>query len=247
MLFRSNATNTGYDAFTDVAPYPSTPNLQYFKSFWVNVLPGAFGHTVELLIPAEQSTLSLNSTGMPVSTGAVEPVAKLDLPWYLAWLDVVVSPALAEPANASDWSIRLKVDNPVTGWNDHNSLLGELIDAKIGFDPHDVQEMTPFAEPYLTLVFPHPEWSVNAGDYASDFHPVNLKAQTWNFEIRAKPIGSKVFLSWEGNPALLKRSRLIEVTTGKTILPSDPRWTAKGYPITLKNAVQSYTWKILAP
>ena len=260
-----NATSTGYDAFTDIAPYPSTPNLQYFKSFWVNVLPGAFGHTVELLIPAEQSNLSLNTTVAPVSTGSIEQVAKLALPWYLGWLDVVVSPALAaEPltvapsavsnhvkpqmlANANDWYVRLKVDNPVTGWSDHNSLLGELIDAKIGFDPHDVQEMAPYAAPYLTLVFPHPEWVTHAGDYASDFHRFNLKAQTWNFEIRAKPIGSKVFLSWEGSPELLKRSRLVDIATGKTLLPSDPRWTAKGYPITIKNAVQAYTWKVLAP
>ena len=251
-----NATCTGYDAFTDIAPYPSTPNLQYFKSFWVNVLPGAFGHTVELLIPAEQSTLSLNTTVAPVSTGSIEQVAKLDLPWYLAWLDVVVSPAYAAPAvsnhvkpqmlaNANDWYIRLKVDNPVTGWSDHNSLLGELMDANIGFDPHDVQEMSPYAAPYLTLVFPKPEWDVNAGDYASDFHRFNLKVQTWNFEVRAKPIGSKVFLSWEGSPALLKRSRLIEIATGKIILPSDPRWKAKGYPIKLTNAVQKYTWKVL--
>ena len=253
-----NATSTGYDVFTDVAPYPSTPNLQYFKSFWVNVLPGAFGHTVELLIPAEQSTLSLNTTVAPVSTGSIEQVAKLDLPWYLAWLDVVVSPAYAAPAvsnhvkpqmlaNANDWYIRLKVDNPVTGWSDHNSLLGELMDANIGFDPHDVQEMAPYAAPYLTLVFPKPEWDVNAGDYASDFHRFNLKVQTWNFEVRAKPIGSKVFLSWEGSPALLKRSRLIEIATGKIILPSDPRWKAKGYPIKLTNAVQKYTWKVLTP
>ncbi|MFM8444419.1 MAG: hypothetical protein ACKN9W_13930, partial [Methylococcus sp.] len=33
-------------------------NLQYFKSFWVKVLPGAVGKTIELLIPAEANTLS---------------------------------------------------------------------------------------------------------------------------------------------------------------------------------------------
>ena len=102
-------------------------------------------------------------------------------------------------------------------------------------------QKAPYAAPYLILVFPHLEWVTHAGD----FHRFNLKVQTWNFEVRAKPIGSKVFLSWEGSPALLKRSRLIEIATGKIILPSDPRWKAKGYPIKLTNAVQKYTWKVL--
>lgn len=142
--------------------------------------------------------------------------------------------------------IRLNVDNYVTGWLDHGNLIGELSDAKIGFDNHDIEAMPSISDSYLTLVFPHPEWVDNAGDYSSDFHPVSDKAQSWSFEIRAKPIGSMVFLSWEGDPALLKRSRLLEVATGKVILPSDPRWAAKGYPIVLKEAVQAYTWQVLA-
>ena len=248
---------TGYDTFTDVAPYPSTPNLQYFKSFWINVLPKAFGHTVELLIPAEQSTqqiLGLNQVVPPV-----EQVAKLAMPWYLGWLDGVVSPAAAATvptvsnpinpqslSNPNDWSIRLKVDNSVTGWKDHGALLGQLHDAALGFDKHDVAKMAPFAAPYLTLVFPHPDWGVKAADYASDFHAVSNTVDNWRFEIRANPVGSTVFLSWEGNPALLKRSRLLDVATNTTIDPNDPRWQNKGYPIILNTAVKAYVWKVLA-
>ena len=72
------------------------------------------------------------------------------------------------------------------------------------------------------------------------------KAQSWRFKIRAQPMGSKVFLSWEGDPALLRRSRLLEVDTGKVILPNDPRWVAKGYPITLNKAERAYIWQVLA-
>ena len=79
----SNTVNiwngTTYDVFTDEAPYPSTPNLQYFKSFWVNVLPGAYGHTIELLIPAEQSTLSFNQA----APAHLEQVVALEMPWYM--------------------------------------------------------------------------------------------------------------------------------------------------------------------
>ena len=243
---------TTYTSFNDVSP--TQGNLQYFKSFWVNVLPGAFGHTIELLIPAEQSTLSRNQAA-PANG---EQLATVAMPWYMGWLDWVVSPAAAAPVAAvsnhvnpqtlvkpTDWYIRLKVNNLVTGWKDHGALLGQLSDAQTGFDNHDVTKMAPFTAPYLTLVFPHPEWGSNAGDYASDFHPVDLNAHSWSFEVRANPVGSKVFLSWEGSPELLKRSQLIEVATGKIILPTDRLWAMKGYPITLKSAVQSYTWKVL--
>jgi len=245
---------TTYVSFNDVSP--TQGNLQYFKSFWVNVLPGAFGHTIELLIPAEQSTLTRNQA-LPAN---LEQLATAEMPWYLGWLDFVVSPATAAPvpavgnhvnpqilANPADWYIRLKVNNLVTGWKDRGALLGQLSDAKTGFDAHDVAKMAPFSTPYLTLVFPHPEWGSNAGDYASDFHPVDLNAHSWSFEVRANPVGSKVFLSWEGSPELLKRSQLIEVATGKIILPTDPLWTMKGYPITLNATVQRYTWQVSAP
>ena len=254
----SNTVNiwdgTTYTSFNDISP--TQGNLQYFKSFWINVLPGAFGHTIELLIPAEQSTLSRNQA-LPANG---EQLATAAMPWYMGWLDWVVSPAAAAPvaavsnhvnpqtlANPTDWYIRLKVNNLVTGWKDRGALLGQLSDAKTGFDAHDIPKMAPFTAPYLTLVFPHPDWGSNAGDYGSDFHPVDLNAHSWSFEVRANPVGSKVFLSWEGSPELLKRSQLLEVATGKIILPTDPLWTMKGYPLTLNAPVQSYIWKILAP
>ena len=232
-------------------------NLQYFKSFWVNVLPGAFGHTVELLIPAEQSTLSFNQA----APANLEQLATIEMPWYMGWLDCVIPPAAAattskapavsdhvnpqRSANPKNWYIRLKVDNPVTGWKDHGTLLGEMTTAKIGFDKNDVPKMKPYAEPYLTLVFPHTTWGTNSGDYAGDFHPVNSKAQSWKFDVQAKPVGSTVFLSWQGRPDLLKRSRLIDAT-GKVIKATDKRWTKKGYPVTLTKAVQHFTWQVLA-
>ena len=47
---------TSYDSYSDTAP--TQGNLQYSTAFWVNVLPGAVGHTVKLLIPG-QASLSL--------------------------------------------------------------------------------------------------------------------------------------------------------------------------------------------
>jgi hypothetical protein len=242
--------------FSSLPPFPVPPYLQYFKSFWINVLPGAFGQTIELLIPAEAAPLS------QAEPAATESLAARNLPWYLGWLDWIAPPAAAQPApkapavgahvdpqalpEPEDWYIRLKVDNPVTGWQDHGTLLGQLTDAQSGYDPHDLKEMAPFAQPYLTLVFPHPEWGDKSGDYASDFRPAaGRKADAWTFEIHAEPVGSKVFLSWEGDRDIFKRSRLTDLATGKTIKPADSRWAKKGYPVILTGAVQRFTWRYL--
>jgi len=218
----SNTVNiwngTTYVAFTDLAP--NQGNLQYFKSFWVNVLSGAAGQNVELLIPAEQ-------TNLPLSQAA---------------------PAVAQvEATASDWQVRLKLDNHTTGWRDHGNQLGQWRRAKSGADALDVPELAPFAKPYLTLVFPHSNWGAKAGDYTTDFRPFSTRTTDWSFEVRADPAGAVVFLSWDGDPAILARSRLIDRQTGQVIQPAATRWAKKGYPITLKNPVQRYVWRYLGP
>ncbi len=250
---------TTYDTISDVLP-ASFENLRYFQSFWVNVLPGAFGQTIELLIPVEVSTKT--SQAGPAAT---ESLAAPHRPWYLGWLDWVVPPAAAQPAprpapavsghahpqalaNPEDWYVRLKVDNRVTGWQDHGLLLGQLADAKPGYDPHDQSKMAPFAKPYLMLAFPQPGWGQHQGEYATDFRPTQDRPpQDWSFEVRAEPVGSKVFLSWEGERRILKRSRLVDLQTGKTLKPAASRWARKGYPVTLKRPVTRFTWRYLGP
>lgn len=230
-----------YDTYDDTA---QPGNLRYFQSFWVNVLPAADGQTIELLIPKLPSTISrANPAGSAPA-----------LPWYLAWLDLIAPPARAADFATTqakapavvNWQVRLKLDNHATGWHDHTNLLGQWQAAEPGYDARDLTEMAPFATPYLTLVFPHPEWGPKAGDYATDFRPaLGKRLQDWTFEVRADPVGGVVFLSWEGDAKILKRSRLIDVQTGKTIQPAAGKWAKKGYPITLKSPVQRYVWRYL--
>jgi len=223
---------TNYDTCADDAP---PCNLKYFQSFWVNVLPGAAGQTVELLIPAEASTVS--------------QAAPASLPWYLGWLDWVAPPARAAD---SEWQVRLGVENRVTGWKDATNLVGQKLTAQTGYDRHDLIGMAPFAAPYLSLVFPHGDWSTlngqkRAGDYDTDFRPAQGNpATTWSFELRASPTGGKVFITWQGDPAILKRSRLVDLQTGRTIDPTAKAY-AQGYPVTLKSSVQRYRLRYLGP
>lgn len=288
-----------YDTWDDTA---QPGNLKYFQSFWINVLPGAAGQTVELLIPAEASTLSQTAapldrllaglragagwvldTLIPPATAdatlapgrapgreqrgqAAPGTAPADPTLDLLVTQGVQSQGLAPPAaeaaahqtaqaEGREWRVRLKLDQPATGFTDHYNQLGQRLDAKSDYDPADLIEMPPFAAPWLTLVFPHPEWGARAGDYATDFRsaqrlnprgkPVaGLPAATWNFEIRADQPGGEVVLTWEGPAAILARSRLRDRDTGKIIAPSG-RGAAQGYRLKLTTKVRRLTWQFL--
>ena len=83
-------SGTSYVPCTDVSV--GTPcNLKYFQSFWVKVLAAVAtnGYTVELLIPAEQST---HSQVVPAHDTQVASRAH---PGYGAWLDWLIPPAAA--------------------------------------------------------------------------------------------------------------------------------------------------------
>ncbi|MCC7280434.1 MAG: DUF1566 domain-containing protein [Chromatiaceae bacterium] len=292
----------GYVTWDDVT---NPGNLKYFQSFWINVLPGAADQTIELLIPAEESTVTpLGQTTAPLdrllaglragagwvldtlippavadetlvpgrapgreqrgqpAPGAAAADATLDLlvtqgVWSQG-LDPQAAEAAAHQTAAAEgraWWVRLKLDEPATGFRDHNSLLGQRLGALNGYDPADLIEMAPFAPPYLTLVFPHPEWSTRPGDYATDLRspqrlnargkPVaGLPAANWDFEIRADAPRGEVVLTWEGPAAILARSRLRDRDTGQLIPPSG-RGAAKGYRLKLSTKVRRLTWQFL--
>ncbi len=213
-----------YDTWDDVT---DPGNLQYFKAFFIKVLQGGVGQTSELLIPAQQSTLSARPAG--------------ERPWYLAWLDALIPCAAA--AEGDPWQIRLRVENPKTGAK-ARALLGQRSTAETGYDPADLSAMASFASPYLTLVFPQPGWGARKGDYASDFRPAVGWPDTWTLELRTDPVGAKAVLRWEGSPAILARSRLIDGQTGRVIDPTNPAYV-NGYPLTLTAKVRRLTWQYL--
>jgi hypothetical protein len=243
-----NDTLSGYDSCNDVTPGMTCPQPLY-KAFWIKTLPGAVGRDLKLLIPAR-----------PLVTGQAAPARPAQPPpAWLAWLDWLIPPAAAgelavsvPPAGAAErrarpagreWFVRLKAERPDTGAQDHNNVLGQLLRAKTGYDPDDLVEMPPFAAPYLTLVFPRPDWGAQAGDYASDYRPARgNRPMRWEFELRADPPQGQVILSWQGDPAILRRSRLTDTLTGKTV---NAARALKGLEITLNGPVRRFTWRYL--
>ena len=222
-----------YDTWDD-ADDPG--NLHYFKSFFIKVMTSGVGKTIDLLIPAEASGVPM--TALP--TGFAERLAATARAWSGAVLDWLI-PAAAADEPAAGWKVRLRVENPKTGAK-ARALLGQRAGAEPGYDPADLTALAPFASPYLTLVFPQPGWGANKGDYGSDFRPADGVAEQWNLELRGNPVGSQVVLRWEGDPAVLARSRLID---GKTVIdPANPAY-ANGYPLTLKTSIRALRWEYL--
>jgi len=85
--------------------------LPYFTAFWVQVLDGAEGKTVELLFPAQPfGTAQAGAAGLEGLAARAKPA------WYLAWLDWLIPAAAAEGAIEPG---RAPEDRPARGWARH--------------------------------------------------------------------------------------------------------------------------------
>ncbi len=118
------------------------------------------------------------------------------------------------------WHVRLIAE--ADGMRDAANVLGQLPQSLVGFDAHDLPELAPFAAPYLTVLFPHPEWGQQAGDYATDFRPLaGAQPDRWRFDVATSETGATVTLSWQGPTQWLRRSVLKDLESGQ-VVPARP-------------------------
>ena len=251
----------------DYAVYDSvTPGmvglLQPWQGVWIKVYAASQGHTLKLLVPA-MPKYSQAPPAAPVV--AQNPAPASGWSWLLDWL---IAPAAAEPVappsglaereasraannqalqTGQAWYVRLIAEEPTTPMQTRNSVLGQLPDSLAGYDAHDLPKLAPFGQPWLSVAFPHPDWGKQAGDYASDYRPnyaaqPGLPADTWRFEIRTDQAGYPVRLRWEGSPAVLARSELVDEDTGARYPASDPGALQDGIPATMTTPVRRFTW-----
>lgn len=213
-------------------------SLLYSKSFFVRVLPGGVSQTIDLLIPVRSSSLTTGS----LTKGVVQRVAELFHAATQVIGDILFPPAAAQTAPTS-WKVTLRVEDPAKGFK-ASAVLGKFPGSQAQFDPNDLSAMAPFARPWLTLVFPRTNWGARSGDYSGDFRPVDAAAAQWPLEVRADRAGGQLVLKWEGDPAILRRSRLKDNLTGRVIDLTAPAF-ANGYPLTLNTATRQLTWEYL--
>jgi len=212
--------------------------LQPWQGLWIQVNAASAGHTVKLLIPR----LPKYSQAPPSATpaGGWERV-----------LDWLVAPAAAAPPAIADqsWYVRLSAEESTLGLRDRNIVLGQLADSAVGYDAHDLPKLTPFGTPFLTVVFPHPDWGLHASDYASDYRPDHdsqasgRPAAVWRFELRADRTGYPVRLRWEGPPDVLNCSELLDEDTGARYPADDPTFLRDGVSAALTTPVRHFAWR----
>ncbi|MFZ1640433.1 MAG: hypothetical protein WAV07_03150 [Candidatus Contendobacter sp.] len=225
----------GYDTYDGGTP-GMAGLLQPWQGAWIQVNAASLGHTVKLLIPRIPK-YSHTAPPAPPAGG------------WLRALDWLIAPAVAAAEDGRAWYVRLIAEEATQKLRDRNNVLGQLADGAVGYDARDLPELAPFGQPWLTVVFPHPDWGKNAGDYASDYRPdrepgiPGRPTADWRFEIRADRAGYPVRLRWEGPPDVLSRSELLDEDTGARYPADDPRYLQDGVPATMTTPTRHFTWR----
>ncbi len=191
VMYKWNGAYSPFDGGTPGAE----GTLEAFDALWVK----AFRSGIKLRIPARASS-GCGGSGFAPESLTPEP------------------PADTARRLGNPWGVRLIAE--ADGLRDAGNLLGQLDGSLDGRDLHDLVELPPFAAPYLTVVFPQPDWGDQAGDYATDFHALKPRwaRDRWVFEVRASPEVEQVTLSWEGPRRKVARLRLRDETAGRKVV-----------------------------
>ncbi len=147
----------------------------------------------------------------------------------------------------SEWYARVIAEIPTENMKDQGNILGQLQDSTNAYDAHDLFEMKPFGNKYLTIVFPHPEWEERSGVYTSDYHSMDTDTNDeWVFQVRTSAINSDVTLRWEGlyviasegtKEQLLKDEFLAKMWVEDTL-------TGTQIPVIINDELQTYTFNM---
>ena len=202
-----------YEPFDGQTP-GAEGTLEAFDGIWVK----AFKAGIQLRFPSA-TIASAAAVSAPLG-GVISPI----------------SPAPEKPvSHLARWHMRLSVESGEL--LDDGNVLGQLPDSSDGYDSHDLKELPPFGEPFLTIVFPHDDWGDYSGDYATDFHALSKNPQgTWYFHVQTSEVGKQATLRWDGPRMILRKARLWDEQTGKQI-----RLSANGsYTFTMHDTVHAF-------
>lgn len=185
-------TGAGYSTCDDSPPPNPACTVGAGEAFWVEAKESG------------QASLGLRYGGTCASSDGTqgEPAPGMD--------------ARPEPEAPAGWAGILTVE--ADGLVDPVTLFGQLETAAEGHDPRDLVELSPDREPFMTAVFPHPEWGEQAGDYAYDYHPLHNGRDEWFFVVRSSESDlESLTLRWDVPQDILERSQLVDLDTGETI------------------------------
>lgn len=132
----------------------------------------------------------------------------------------VPPPVRRSPDHASGgpdgWQIRLIAESGSK--QDGGNVLGQLSTAVDGFDMHDLAELEPFGDSYLSIIFTNTRFPGGGWGFTSDLRALSIKPTgEWPFVVKASDDVDEVTLSWDGDPAQLNIGWLIDTETGERI------------------------------
>jgi hypothetical protein len=250
-----------YDPYDD----NNTPGMEGVvnpgEAFWYAVTDDTLAPgDMTMLIPAKAFTAqqAFNTLGAPAATryaGLWKALGRM--------ADLVVAPARAAGGGkgkppkdgnagqerrtarlaAKEWYVRLIADWPEGNLKDRGNVLGELADSVPGYDLHDLEELSPFSAPYLTIVFPHDDWGERAGSYASDYRALKKnknEGDSWRFEVRSDQPGREITLRWAMQGDYPEAPTLIDLESGETVAV-DPT-VPDSYTFVMDAATHRFAW-----
>ncbi len=212
-------TGSSYETFDGV-----TMGMEGSLVLWDGLWVSAYKPGIQLRIPAtpDGSGGSCGAASAPVSGAAALSTD---------------GPVADDP---SGWFIRLIVESG--SQVDRANVFGQLSDSVDEYDSHDLIELDPFGNDYLSIVFPHREWGAQSGNYASSFHRTKLQPwkDAWTFEVLSSDSSAQVVLRWQGPDSQISRSKLVDNETNKRIRPN----IDGSYAFTMTGPSRSFTWEI---
>ena len=97
-------------------------------------------------------------------------------------------------ASTPQWGVRILAQCQQA--RDEDNLAAAFSGAASAWDNMDRPEPPVIGE-YVSVYFPHPEWTRNTSSYSTDARPEPLEGETWTFEVTTN-IRDKVTLTFEG-------------------------------------------------
>ena len=209
-IYNGNA----YDAF-DASTDGMIGTLAKFDGIWVKAFKEIY-----LRVPSIEVTAASSSA----SSSAVESASA----------KTTISKAVTETpgsqvADDGSWYVRVIVESG--DFKDSGNVLGQLPDSMDGQDKHDLEELEPFGDSYLTVIFPHEEWGGDAWGYTSDYHASSRNPQgEWTFAVLSSIDVSEVSLRLQGPDSILRKAKLRDLETGKQVKFSEGVYTFNASP-----------------
>jgi hypothetical protein len=127
------------------------------------------------------------------------------------------------------WYARIIIESGK--YRDKGNVFGQRSDAKIGQDHRDLEELAPFDETYLTVVFPHEDWEPEPWAYTTDFRSTSKNPQgEWVFAVMSSIDIEDISMRLEGPENILRKGKLRDLETGKLVKFRDGVYTFEANP-----------------